>query len=83
MTEYVTKEKALAQLEKNARDPYHESHYIRDAVINTINRMEAADVVEVVRCKDCFLFGECKAAEWYGENGNGYCSVGDRRKDND
>lgn len=53
MTEYVTKEKVLAQLERCARDPYHESHYIREAVINTIRRMEAADVAPVVRCKDC------------------------------
>ena len=42
MTEYVTKEKVLAQLERCARDPYHETHYLRDAVINTIRRMEAA-----------------------------------------
>ena len=53
MEEYVTKEKVLAQLERCARDPYHETHYLRDAVINTIRRLEAADVVEVVRCKDC------------------------------
>ena len=83
MEEYVTKEKALAQLERCARDPYHETHYIRDAVINTIRRMEAADVAPVVRCRDCFLYDECKAAEWCGENGNGYCSVGDRRKDDE
>ena len=47
MEEYVTKEKALAQLERCARDPYHESHYIRDAAVNTIRRMEAADVAPV------------------------------------
>lgn len=56
MDEYVTKEKVLAQLERCARDPYHESHYIRDAVISTIRRMEAADVQEVVRCKDCVWY---------------------------
>lgn len=56
MEEYVTKEKVLAQLERCARDPYHETHYIRDAVINTIRRMEAADVQEVVRCKDCVWY---------------------------
>lgn len=63
MDEYVTKEKVLAQLERCARDPYHETHYIRDAVINTIRRMEAADVAEVVRCKDCV---------YYQDNNNGY-----------
>lgn len=75
--EYVTKENVIANIERFARDPYHETHYLRDAVINTVRRMEAADVVEVVRCKDCFLFGECKAAVFYGDNG--YCSVGDKK----
>ena len=56
MAEYITKENALAKLEKCARDPYHETHYMRDAVINTIKRMGAADVVEVVRCKDCMWY---------------------------
>lgn len=45
-----------------------------------IDRARTIDAVPVVRCKDCFLYGECKAAEWYGENGNGYCSVGDRSR---
>lgn len=35
--------------------------------------------VPVVRCKDCFLYGECKAAEFYGDDG--FCSVGERRDD--
>ena len=39
------------------------------------------DVVEVVRCRDCFLYGGCEAAKWYGDDG--YCSVGDRRKDDE
>lgn len=51
--------------------------------IRAINDAPTIDAVPVVRCKDCFLYGECKAAKWYGENGNGYCSVGDRSKDNE
>lgn len=47
------------------------------------DRIMTEDAVPVVRCKDCFLYGKCKAAEWYGENGNGYCSVGDRKKDDE
>ncbi len=35
--------------------------------------------VSVVRCKDCFLYGECQAAKFYGDDG--YCSCGERRKD--
>ena len=73
MTEYVTKEKVLAQLERCARDPYHETHYLRDEVINTIRRMEAADVVEVVRCKNCKWWDECDELDE-----NGYCHHGER-----
>ena len=36
-------------------------------------------VSELVRCKDCFLYGECQAAKFYGDDG--YCSCGERRKD--
>ena len=52
-------------------------------VCDVLDHMKLIDAVPVVRCKDCFLYGECKAAEWYGENGNGYCSVGDRRRGDD
>lgn len=51
--------------------------------LTMVEYAQTIDAVPVVRCKDCFLFGECKAAEWYGENGNGYCSVGDRRRGDD
>lgn len=37
------------------------------------------DAVTVVRCKDCFLYGQCQAAIFYGAHG--YCSVGERRDD--
>lgn len=72
--EYVTKENVIANLERFARDPYHETHYIREAVINTIRRMEAADVVEVVRCKDCLCWDECDELDE-----KGYCHHGRNR----
>lgn len=56
MIEYISKDGVIEKLEKFARDPYHDTHYIRAAVINTIKRMEAADFVEVVRCKDCVWY---------------------------
>lgn len=30
------------------------------------------DFEKIVRCRDCFMHDECKAREWYGEDG--YCS---------
>lgn len=58
-------------------------HLLVHDVLHHVWEAPTIDAVPVVRCKDCFLFGECKAAEWYGKNGNGYCSVGDRRKGNE
>ncbi len=49
------------------------------AFMSEIDAMRPADVVEVVRCKDCFLYGECQAAKFYGDDG--YCSVGERKDD--
>lgn len=39
-----------------------------------IQNAPTIDAVPVVRCKDCFLYGECEDAEWFGDNG--YCSCG-------
>ena len=40
----------------------------------------AADVVEVVRCKDCDLQYGCKVGQYLGNDG--FCSYGERRADN-
>lgn len=37
----------------------------------------AADVVEVVRCKDCDLQSGCKVGQYLGNDG--FCSYGERR----
>lgn len=46
---------------------------VNECIINA----PTIDAVEVVRCKDCFL-EDCKAKEFYGENG--FCSIGERRE---
>lgn len=42
--------------------------------LSFIETAPTIDAVPVVRCKDCFLYGECEDAEWFGDNG--YCSCG-------
>lgn len=42
--------------------------------LSFIDTAPTVDAAPVVRCKDCFLYGECEAAKWYGDNG--YCSCG-------
>ena len=40
-----------------------------------------ADVVEVVRCKDCTEWdkNECECSHWYGFRENNFCSYGERK----
>ena len=64
-------------------------HMYRDAVLEAIRKAPAADVVEVVRCKDCIktspfddgLLRFCKKMQEYRYPDN-YCSDGRRRKTN-
>ena len=63
------------------------------AVYNAIESSSTADVVEVVRCKDCKWYAPNNDGFWYGcafdtRNGadrpsdNDFCSYGERKSDN-
>ena len=59
--------------------------YFRVRVINKGTGVEVedasdADVVEVVRCKDCEFINECLLYSSTADK-NGYCVLGERRKD--
>jgi hypothetical protein len=64
--------------------------YLRD-IKELIRRIPAADVVEVVRCKDCkhcnYLFGKSPlclgGAAWKPIKENDYCAWGERRANNE
>lgn len=80
MAEYIEREAAKDAVCKafvrwGSEDQYHESTH-------QIDRIPAADVVSVVRCKDCDSYnkgeGLCEAFEFYQEE-NGYCSYGERK----
>ena len=43
-----------------------------------IDNAPTVDAVQVVRCKDCFLYGDCKLAKFIGDNG--YCSCGKEKQ---
>ena len=47
-----------------------------EAIVNA----PTIDAIPVVRCKDCFIYGECQLADFIGDDG--YCSCG-KRRDND
>ncbi|MGN0585854.1 MAG: hypothetical protein ACI4JF_01095 [Oscillospiraceae bacterium] len=52
-----------------------------DAAINIIEDMPAADVVPVVRCKDCKFSGSCSIEDFGCMKSDDFCSKGER-KDN-
>lgn len=78
MTEYITKEQAISVV--TASTDYDEGWLVED-----IEALPAADVVEVVRCKDCKHSNQYEGGCWYCEkyeglfsavNPNDYCSYG-------
>ena len=83
MAEYIKKEDAKAAIKKRIGSmDLFESRFNAD-----IDAIPAADVVEVVRCKDCAYFdpGEipfCRHTSGLGDNDeNDFCSLGNRRAD--
>lgn len=53
-----------------------------ETALNQIVDLPAADVVEVIRCKDCKHDSYCcRSINPYGRNKMDYCSYGERRTD--
>ena len=63
--------------------------YLDDDMITrltiAIDRVPSADVVQVVRCKDCkhlYKDGECPLRTWFTHDEDDYCSYGERKEHN-
>ena len=90
MAEYIEREAVnnicLKHYNESFDDiPAHEALY---AVADDINKISAADVVEVVRCKDCRMFVDNKSAlttyctrecKNLNVKPDDFCSYGERR----
>jgi hypothetical protein len=80
MSEYIEKEALIENLNQFAPEHYN-------ALVNMlITKQPAADVVAVVRCKDCKYYGDtaygdmCKCWEdWLSTEDDDFCSYGERR----
>ena len=84
MADFIRREDALKAL-------YNDYAY---AAMDVIRRLPAADVAEVVRCKDCKWFADNNGGEWYGckmfhvvritpedaPKPDDFCSYGERRE---
>lgn len=85
MSRYIDKDKILDNLNWFAPEPY------KDSISNFIEEQPEADVVEVVRCKDCkyCIDGSCYMsnlksggaylAKIHFVGKNDYCSYGERK----
>ena len=95
---YIEKEKALENVSKirlevvgaraNGKTIFTEALRIyRDAVLKSLNEALTADVIQVVRCKDCAIphnrWTGCPKLNGLVTPPNFYCSYGERRKEDD
>lgn len=92
--EYIEREAALFAALVGADKWDGGSNYERDLVIEeAISRVPAADVIEVVRCKECEHWerqlgkrGICKSSQWeneclyYETIEHDFCSYGERKE---
>ena len=91
MSDYIKREDAIERLSyhadfyQNDREFGGEEMLYKDSALNEISELPSADVVEVVRCKDCKYWDNEDDAERcthkYGDmwaKPDGYCSYGER-----
>lgn len=87
--EYISREAALADFEScNAENP----NWTPQRVKTLLLRQPAADVAEVVRCKNCTHYdlgvclkiysdGNAQKDSWQSRNHDDFCSYGERREE--
>ena len=84
MTRYIDAEQAIHLIENDALS---QIYYSKSDAIDCINAAPTADVVQVVRCKDCKYFYQdgnikvCKHWNCHSTTDGAYCSCGERRKE--
>lgn len=87
MAEYIAKAAAEKFIEDGLNDPDETKRFGHDAIeiMAEIHFMDAADVVPVVRCKDCKHCGKGECGLWCTLHDDGYarddyfCAAGERR----
>lgn len=74
MSRYIDREDLLNNLKQFAPE------YLKPLIVSLIEKQPTADVVEVVRCKDCTEWDkdEYECSHWYGFREDDYCSYGAR-----
>ena len=90
MNIYINRDELVDRINKHVEltNP-EEQESVKDECIRQAHCMPHADVVEVVRCKDCVkrytpdcaMQYRCQicGGQWQWENNNDFCSYGERR----
>lgn len=88
MNEYITKEQALDAVNDSFNDAMTAKEFW-DLLPQRMNAIPPADVVEIVRCKDCYklypdgnggMLNYCRVHHIF-VNANDFCSYGARKGD--
>lgn len=68
MAEYIDRANLIARIEYYVTHTTEGKgeHYAYSVVLNEVLNRPAADVMPVVRCKDCKWFVDNNGGEWYG-----------------
>ena len=93
---YILRSGAIDAIKRNAGSLYtREAEFLLQKAIFLLENAPAADVVPVVRCKDCKWFADNNDGEWYGcqmfqvvritpedaPKPDDFCSYGERREE--
>ena len=93
---YILRSGAIDAIKRNSGTLYtREAEFLLQKVIFLLKNAPAADVVPVVRCKDCKWFADNNGGEWYGckmfhvvlatpedaPEPDDFCSYGERREE--
>lgn len=77
MSRYIERDKLIS----NLKDLPEQERIEYMGIYDYIRSQPTADVVEVVRCKDCTEWDkdEYECSHWYGFREDDYCSYGERK----
>lgn len=96
MHEYIELDKAIMEIRHAMKDIHLMMVWsATNYAIKRMRKITAADVIPVVRCKDCEWFAPNNGGEWYGcwlanairaneadaPKPNDFCSYGERKND--
>ena len=85
MNEYISRDAAISKIrDQGVLGGDYDAYEREEDVVNTLKSIPAADVVEVVRCKDCAVphnhWTGCPRMNGTIMRPDDYCSYGERRE---